>query len=277
MTVFDYTDYRIFLKERYAILKKSRDAFTYTTIAQKAGFKSPGFITQVFQGKTDLSSSMIPKLADVFELDRRERAYFAILVNYTQAVTHEEKKNHFEKMLAFPESMLAKIEPDQYEILDKWYYGAVRAVVSYFDFDGDYEKLGAMIQPSITARKAERAVALLERLGAIEKSSSGKYRVAQKHLTTGHGASSVPVNTYILNTLDIAKDALYQFDKPHRSFSVTTSVSAAGYDLILAEAEEFRKRVIEITKNDRNMDRVYQVNLQVFPLTKIENGEADNA
>lgn len=273
MTVFDYTDYRSFLKERYAFLKESRDNFTYTTIAEKAGFKSPGFITQIFQGKTNLSSTMIAKIGDVFELDRRERSYFTILVNYTQAVTHDEKKNQFEKMIQFPESMLAKIDPEQYEILDKWYYGAVRAVVSYFDFQGDYEKLGAMIQPSITAKKAEKAVDLLERIGSIVKDDTGRYRVEQKHITTGHGASSVPVNTFILNTMEIAKDALYQFDKPHRSFSaVTTSVSAEGYDLILAEAEAFRKRVIEITKNDRNMDRVYQVNLQVFPLTKIDDG-----
>lgn len=271
MSVFDYTDFRLFLREQYAILKEERNDFTYGTIAKAAGFKSNGFVTQIFQGKTKLSDKMIPRIAEVFDLSGRERAYFKLLVHYTQAETHDDKKRYFELMMPYSEASLAKIESDQYEILDKWYYAAVRAIFSYYEFHGDYKKLGEMIRPSITAKKAEKAVDVLSRLGVIKKDDQGIFRLTQRHITTGHCESAVPINTFIVNTLDIAKDSLYRFDKPHRSLSaVSASVSKEGFDQILAEADAFRKRIIEIAKNDRNIDRVCQINMQIFPLTTIE-------
>lgn len=278
ISVYSYTDFRLYLSEQYDAFKKSKSDFNYRSIAKSAGFKSAGFFTQVLQGKTKLSDKMVPKIAEIFELNGRERSYFKLLVNYTQAETHEGKKKYFEQMMPYTEASLAKIKPDQYEILEKWYYAAVRAVLSYIDFDGDYKKLGEMIQPSITAKKAEKAIEVLDRLGVIAKDENDFYRLVQKHITTGHCESAVPINSFVVNTLDIAKDSLYRFEKKYRSLSaVSASVSSDGFDQIMAEADRFRKRIIEISKNDRKMDRVCQVNLQIFPLTTINDEEVDDA
>ena len=57
-SIFDYTDYRKFLRDRFVETKAKEPTFTYRNLALRAGFKSAGFFTQVLQGKTNLSDQM---------------------------------------------------------------------------------------------------------------------------------------------------------------------------------------------------------------------------
>ena len=44
-------------------------------------------------------------------------------------------------------------------------------------------------------------------------------------------------------------------------------VSGEAYDKILAELEACRKRIVQIALDSRKVERVYRLNLQLFPLT----------
>jgi uncharacterized protein (TIGR02147 family) len=72
----------------------------------------------------------------------------------------------------------------------------------------------------------------------------------------------------VLNTLDIAKDALYRFEKKDRNFSsLTLSISQNGYEKIRQKVEDLRAELVDLVKEDSGIDRVIQVNFQIFPLT----------
>jgi uncharacterized protein (TIGR02147 family) len=54
-----------------------------------------------------------------------------------------------------------------------------------------------------------------------------------------------------------------------RDFStLTLSVSQEGLKQIKDVLAESRKTIMKIAKSDSNEDRVYQLNLQLFPLTR---------
>jgi uncharacterized protein (TIGR02147 family) len=273
--IYDYTDYRKFLQDRFAELKADNKHFTYRYIAAKAGFKSPGFFTQVLQSRSNLSDRLIPCLALVFYLKHRDSHYFELMVHYNQAVSHVDKRYYFGKMAACKKAQVNTIGPDAYEFYDKWYYSAIRAILHYSPFDGDYKKLARMVIPSITAAEAKKAVAVLCRLGFVEKSDSGVYTITDKNITTGLNTDSVVINNFLINTLDIAKDAFYKFPKEKRSFSaLTASVSDPGYEMIKKRIDEFRSELVELIKIDKGVDRVYQINFQLFPMTEVDKGKA---
>jgi uncharacterized protein (TIGR02147 family) len=272
--VFDYTDFRKFLQDRYAELKADNPSFTYRHIANHVGFSSPGFLTQICQAKSNLPERMIPDLSKVLGLRRIESRYFALMVCFNQARSHNEKKKYFERMLVFKKGRVKTVDPDEYLFYDKWYYSAIRALLSYYHFDGDFKKLSKLIQPSITPLEAQKAISVLVKLGFVAKNSDNAYTLTQKHITTGLDTDAVVINNFVINTLEIAKDAFYRFQKEQRSFSsLTLSISKAGYSAIKNRTDQFRKELVEIVENDTGIDRVYQVNIQLFPLSVIETEE----
>lgn len=269
ISVFDYTDFRKFLRDRFAESKSCDKTFTYRRLAALAGFKSAGFFTQVLKATTNLSEAMIPRIAVAFGLQKREASYFGWMVRYNQSPSHEEKKYCFVRMATFKKARVRTVDPESYDFYDKWYYSAIRAVLHYYPFDGgDYKTLARKVVPSISPAEARRAVGVLERLGFIAKGPDDAYVLTGKHITTGFDTESIIINNFVTNTLDIAKDAFYRFPKEKRNFSaLTLSVSDEGYKKIVERCTEFRKAIVDIVKDDSRIDRVYQVNLQVFPLS----------
>ncbi len=267
--IFDYTDYRKFLKDRSASLKSAGQPISYRYIAEVVGFKSAGFLSQVLNGSCNLPDRFIEKIADVFQLKKREARYFDLMVHYNQSENHDEKKAYFGKMVAFKKGRVRTVEPDEYAFYDKWYYSAIRAVLNYYEFDGDYYKLSKMLIPHISAAEAKKAIRVLEKLKLIKKEEkTGHYRLTENHISTGHDTDSVVINNFVLNTLDIAKDALYRFGKRDRTFSsLTLSVSQQGYESIRHKVDALRAELVNLVKQDSDVDRVIQVNFQIFPLT----------
>ena len=53
-----------------------------------------------------------------------------------------------------------------------------------------------------------------------------------------------------------------------RNFTgVTVGVSEDSYNRIVKELDECRRKIIAIATEDKNINQVYRVNLQLFPLT----------
>lgn len=274
ISVFDYSDYRQFLRDKFAELKDKNRTFTYRFIATQAGLRSPGFLTQVFQGKSNLTQEMGQKIARIFGLTKMEIRFFRQLVGFSQAGTHEEKRQYFHKMTAFQKARSRLVSPGAYELYDHWYYTAIRALLHYYDFKGDFKALAKKISPSITPLEAKKAIKVLEQLGFIALNDQGRYVLTQKHITSGLETNSVLVNNFLVNTLDLGKDAFYRFPKEKRNFSaLTLSVSQRGYAAILERIAQCRKEIIEIADQDQDVDRVYQANFQLFPLVPLPQEE----
>ena len=84
---------------------------------------------------------------------------------YNQAKSHAEKKRWFEKILAFLKSKVKIVEVSQYEFFEKWYYVAIRELLAFYKFSGDYKALGKSVEPPISPSQAKKAITLLMRLG----------------------------------------------------------------------------------------------------------------
>lgn len=272
-SIYNYTDYRRFLSDAYKIHKSKDRKFTYRYIASCSGFKSAGFFTQVLSGQSNLGDQTAKGLASTFGLDEQESHYFYLMIAYNQAFSHNEKKRLFEQMLRICRGRLQTLDPNYYQFYDKWYYSTIRALLTFYKFDGDYKKLGKQLVPPISSTEAFKAVELLQKLNMIKKDDSGRYMVTRQLVSTGENADPLVVNNFIVNTLDISRDALYRFQKNTRSFSaLTLSLSPEGYEKIRKKLDAVRKEIMEIAASDCGVNAVYQLNMQYFPLSNT-NGE----
>jgi uncharacterized protein (TIGR02147 family) len=64
-------------------------------------------------------------------------------------------------------------------------------------------------------------------------------------------------------------EAIDRFPPSERDVSsLTIGISKKSYSLIKQEIQEFKNRIIRIVDDDEDSDQVYNVNVQLFPLSK---------
>jgi uncharacterized protein (TIGR02147 family) len=83
------------------------------------------------------------------------------------------------------------LEPDQYEFYSRWYYSAVRSLLGMVPLGDEYNRIGRLLSPSITAVKAKKSVKLLAKLGLIIKNDEGYYKLTNTAITTGPDVKSL--------------------------------------------------------------------------------------
>ncbi|MGD9200688.1 MAG: TIGR02147 family protein [Chitinispirillia bacterium] len=270
INIFEYLDYRLLLKDLYESRKKDNTKFSYRYIGQKVGFKSAGFFSNIIKGKRNISNNLIFRFAELLEFNKKETEYFEVLVLYNQSKQHNRRKYYFEKLLSMRKTKVQELTDDQYLYFNKWYNVALRELLNYYPFRGDYNELANMLTPAITPAQARDSVALLLKLGLIEEKEDHTYRVTDAAITTGYKVPLLAIQNFQLATLDMAKEAIDRFPREERSIStLSLSVSEETYKIIEDKLSLFRREVSDLVESDRNViNRVYQFNFQIFPFSK---------
>ncbi len=268
--VYDYSDYRQFIKDYYEGRKSANPAFSYRYLAQKAGINSAPFFKFLIEGKRSLTQETVVKVATALKLDDKETEYFGNLVFFNQAKTVKEKSRFFDKLIALQKSRnTLRIGSEKYEYFSEWYHCAIRELVAMADFGGDFIKIGNALKPSISPVKAQESVDLLLKLGLLKK-QGGKYVQADPLISTGHGIEDYQIIKFQIKMLRMAIEAFDRSIANERSMSsLTFSTSRATYKAMVKEMREFRSRLMELAGKDEFPEMVYHLNMGLFPLSKI--------
>lgn len=275
ITVFEYLDYREFLNAYYREQKRRHSYFSIRYISQRTGIDA-AHIMRVLQGRRHLSDKTAAAFARLCKLADKEERYFQTLVHFNTARSSRLRQQAFERLLSLSGPRTTVLQPEQYEFYSKWYYTAIRALVGMHSFRAkrDFSRMGAMLTPAISARQAREAVRLLKKLGLVIETSEGGLEATEKHITTGTRWRSLAVRKFQTETLRLALESLERHDTNIRDISTVTV--GIGKDQIPALREriaEFRQSMMAIAEENQDPDDVYQLNVQLFPLTATNRNE----
>lgn len=266
--IFSYTDYRLFVKDYCDERKKTQTFFSYRYIAQKAGLKSSGFISWVVSGKRTVSAKLAHKLTEILKLGKRETEYFLLLVSHNQATTVEERQHYLDRMLAFRSTRTTVVKRDRDQYYLRWYYSAIRELVALSPIS-DEQEIAQMLRPSITRAEAKEALDLLCRLGFIRQDDDGIYERIDAAITSGTDVDPAIIHAFQVAMMQLAQSAPYRIPKEDRDIStLTISCNAADLAKIRERVRQMRAEITEIACASENADRVFQINTQLFPLSK---------
>jgi uncharacterized protein (TIGR02147 family) len=269
INLFNYLDYRKFLKDFQAAAQRNDASFSFRYFAREIGVDS-GYITRIIAGKRHISLSLADKIACFLKLDKKQSKYFRLLVQFAKAKTQTEKSRHYEALLSYKKSPAAVLTEKQYGLFDNWYNPAIREMVACFDFTGDFADLGKRLSPPVSEAKARKTIAILCKLGLIKKDENGRYERIEPAWTTDRDIESVAVNKLQIAMLDLAKEAYDRFPRPARDMStLTMSISHEVYKNMVEELSALRKKFLAMAVNCKEPDRVYHLNLALFPLSTL--------
>lgn len=267
-TLFEYTDYRKYLKDYYQTKKLTEKGFSHRVFLNRAGLTGPNFLKNVIDNKKNLSPASIKKFAKALELNKDELKYFTNLVLFCQAKKIPEKRKYFNKLSEFATKSEAQtIQKNQMEYFSHWYNIVVREHIHAHGFSGNFKELANALYPQITENQARKAVELLTELDMIYCDSEGNYYLREHIITTGPELKSIGARAYHKNMIQISEKAIDDIPLEKRYYrTITGSYSEETFEKIKLEVDKARERILDLIKEDEGAKKVFQINMQLFPL-----------
>ena len=275
--IVEYSDFRQYMLDYYEE-RKRRSVFSWREFSKIAGFTSSSYMKVVCDGKSKLSRIGVERTGAAMGLVGFEMEYFRAMVEFGQASTEEKKKAAYENMLAIAKVHKVRVlEGDLFEFYDSWQNPVVRELAPLMPGATPGE-IAKKCYPEISAAEVQQSLNFLTKAGLLKKAGDSAFVQAETSITGTPDATRLALRGMHRQMSKLATPAL---DLPveQRNFSgVTMGVSRESYERIVKVLDECRRQIIAIAADDKTIDQVYRLNLQLFPLTKnVKEGENENA
>ena len=264
--VYSHEDWRAYFQDELERRRDAEEDFTSRALAVRLGM-DPAQFHRIVRGRTPLPFRYVPAVAEIFQMDRRAAAYFEELLRCDRAKSPEEKTRSRERLSALRGVAARPVEGSQAEYYGHWRHSVIRSLVGLGGVKGDGAALGSLCMPPVSPDEARESVDLLLELGLAELDRDGKLRLSESHLTTGPDVPARVVRAFHRQAIDLARSALETIPASERDISaVTASLDASGLEALRELARELRQKVQTLSHGTRDPDRVFQLNIQLFPV-----------
>lgn len=282
INIFEYTDYKLFLKDFYSAQKKLNSHFSYRYFAQKTNV-APSVLKDIISGRRNLTLPVMQKYAVIMGLNNREKRYFEILVRFVNSKKNSEKNQCFSEMIRLRgNSGIKFLGEEHYEFFSQWFHSAIRELVTLEDFIEDDEWIAKILQPSITPTQVKKAIDLLLQIGILQRDKSGKLIQTDSLISSEYEMASAVLRSFHAQMIELAGKAIESIPRQQREISsLTLGLSLKCFNRIKERIRIFKEEILTIAIEDKSTtETVCQVNFQLFPLISLRkeksNDESEN-
>jgi len=269
--VFQYMDYRQFLRDAYSEKKMTSRSFSYRSFAEKAGVGSPSYLKAVMDGQRNLTSDTARGFARAFGLNKQETRFFIALVAMNQARTTKDRSFYFEELSRIPKFReTKKLERNQYAYYTRWYCPVIRELAAREDFREDPQWIAEQIRPSITAKQAEEALSLLQALDLLRRDKKGRWVQTKQLVTTGPELRSLTTRSFHREMLFRASTALDEVPLEEREVGgITVRLTMEQVNWLKERLREIRQEILQQDGTGKGPEAIYHFAFQLFPVSKL--------
>lgn len=288
-----YTDFRQYLKDVYAYRRQSEStgvrSYSYSAFSAAADIKSPNYLKLIIEGRRNLSEDMIARFARALRLQKNETEEFRALVHYGQA-TEPIQRNQYLKELGDIRARRAfatgEISPQAWEKVPSWMGWVLYAMTDQqgvnFEADELYRLIRAKTSPEDVRGEMKRLMTNGDLRHAAPVADDGEENAAP---TSDRGAivkgrdlidspQELPVEMIRklqAELIYLGIESLFRDSPKEREFgAMTIAMTQSEFEQVRFELRQMRKRIQKDLKMKREAgkgERVYQMNIQLFPVT----------
>ena len=194
-----------------------------------------------------------------------------MLVDYAHAKTSEQKQKALEKMNEIlATNRVGTIERELFQYYSTWFHSTIRELAASVT-DASPEKLAELCQWAVSPEVIADSLKFLTQKQFLRKSTTkGQFVQGKKSISTGKLATSVlTVRNLHRQMGELALKSLDDVPVSERNFStITLGLTREAYETIVEELSNFRKKIVALAAHDPQTERVYEINMQLFPLSK---------
>jgi uncharacterized protein (TIGR02147 family) len=271
LSIYDFTSFRSFLKSHAEAAKATNPHWSYSTWAKKLGLQGTASLTMVVNGQRNPGPQLMQSLTAYFDFSEAEKAFFENLINLEKVGEDTGLKYLVLRELKrlSPLKNFELLDDKKFDVISNWYHFAIRQMTRLKGFQNDPHWIAKNLKFSITEKQIKNAIQTLLELDLI-KENRGKLTKTQTKIGTTNDVPSEALRRFHEQALDNAKKSIRETDLSLRELRAATIVLKEdklpkAKELIREFSDEF----IKLMDTDDG-DNVYQMNIQLFPLTKLE-------
>ncbi|MBM4316117.1 MAG: TIGR02147 family protein [Deltaproteobacteria bacterium] len=271
--IYNFGDYREFLKDRYKQLKETDPVFSFRNFSKQAGFGSPNYLKLVMDGKRNLSADAIGKFAKGLRLDSHESEFFKYMVECNQCDSTAKQKVYEAKLMYLRELFKVKsLIPELYDYYHEWYHSAIRETVKKGKVKNDPAAIAKSLVPNINEEEAKKSIELLTALKFVEVNAEGLLEARESGCAVDAETSALSQKIHYEQMAELAAQSLYTQGPETQDFeSVTVSLPIEK----VAELKSKIQALIQaaVKEHSNNPDHaMFQLNVQLFAITQPMGG-----
>lgn len=270
LSVFDYSDYRVFMSDLIRIKtgSGSRGGYSLGAICRRSGALSKAHLSLVLRSKRDVSSRVMIPLGSALGLHGRELTYFETLIKFNQAQTLREKEYYFEQLSdARPRRLDPNLSLEQYRALMSWHCMVIRELSKHPLFKPDPKLISRMLKGRLSPAQARQALELLLKTGLAKTDDAGRFVPSEQVLVSGDEVKSLAIQAYHRSCLELAMDVLANDEVDQREFaSINLILTPAQFNELKQRIKSLREEFVQMP-HDENATDVCQININLLKLT----------
>lgn len=276
----NYLDFRKFLADYYKyrrdLTKNDLRPYNYAVFSAAANIKSPNYLKLIIEGRRNLSDDMIGKFAKAIGLNKDLSDEFRILVLFGQAMDPAERNMYLkalnEKRV---DSKLKSGEIDQktWEKVPSWISWIIYALIDQKDVKLDTESLRKALREKANIDEIQSALEGLLKSGEIVRDeTTGEFKKARSLMESAEEVPVALVRKLQAELMYLGLESLFRDSATDREFgSATLALTQQEFEDLRFQLRKLRKEAqknIGVKRLSSKGDRVYQLNLQLFPVTE---------
>ena len=266
--ITEYKDYRLYMQDFYEERKRT-SAFSWREFSKLAGFKSPVYLKLVCEGKSSLSFVKMEQVAHAMGLVGHEFAYFTQMVKFGNATKDSVKKEALIEMQKIAmEHKVRVLDAESFEFYESWKNPTIRELAPMMPGKRPLE-VAKTCHQVISAEQVRDSLAFLVQTGFLKREAEHTYVQTEKTVIGTKESLPIAVRGMHKEMASLARTAIDKFPIEERHFTgATLGLCEEAYARISQELDAFVRKVANIAAEYENINQVYRLNLQLFPLTK---------
>jgi len=269
--IYDYTDYRTFLKDHILEKKEQQPTYSLGIWSKKLGVSSTAVLVNILNGKRNPGEMITQKFTNYFSFDMKEKQYFEDLISLSKVLSDPRMSVALmEKMgRIHPDGTFKLLDDQTFSAVSKWYYYALKEMVSLPHFKEDTDWITENLEFQVSSKEVKKAIHDLLELGILKRDEQSKLKLQIKNLRTSSDIASEAIKRFHEQALENGKISIRKHSLEERDFSSRTlTIKEENLPRLKEYIKEFRDKVSDLFDENAQSSRVYQLNVQLIPITK---------
>lgn len=271
LAVNEFLDYRQYLKNVYEYLKKNAPQYSYLQFSQDLGLSESNVSWLIVTGRRKITPQSLKKISHALDLKHKARIYFETMVKHNNSRRAKDQQAWLDKLLKLQLDLINESSQGGLEYLSEWYYPIIRELAGMRNFRAEPEWIAKQLNCRLLPQQIENAISLLAKLNLIawdpEKDTYVQTGGAVKPDRSVARFAAIRYHEQMLQT---AMESLSRVPAAERDYNcLTLRLDEEQLKAATAILNDALSKVFALEeKSDPGRERLYQVNVQLFPLSK---------
>lgn len=271
--VFQYQDFRSFLKDYYNTRRQKDRKFSIRFFARRAGLRSQNYLKVVMDGRRSLTSRNVPKFVKGLGLEPSEAEYFETLVNYNQARDLIERREYFNKLgFLHKKRRVPKIlSGKQMAIFNHWRHLVIYEMACQENFNPDPKVISKKLGGRFSVEQIQESLDIILGSGILTENEHGKLVPVAPQLASPDQLTNEQLRSIHKSFVSLGIEALESKNQESKEMrTLTIGLTKEQVGIVREKISEFMRELNSVFTTNQGQD-IYQINLQFFRLTKSES------